>query len=38
MHTAGFEPPIPASQETQAHALDGAATGIHLLIPQNKLS
>jgi hypothetical protein len=28
MPTAGFEPTIPACERPQAHALDGAATGI----------
>jgi hypothetical protein len=28
MHSAGFEPAIPASERLQTHAFDRAATGI----------
>ena len=30
MPPAGFEPAVPASEQPQTHALDGAATGIGL--------
>ena len=28
MPKAGFQPPVPANERLQTHALDGAATGI----------
>jgi len=35
MLPAGFEPTIPASELSQTHALDGAATGIGYYCNQN---